>query len=291
MQDIIKMYMKSGKVGLINPITLAAYRYSPHKLREWAVYCLYGVRKSKVPKNKFMIYAQGRTGSTVLVDLMNSHPDVFTFPEILQGGVVSNVSKPLWWAEGICSLSKKPTTGFKVKVYQIEKNQGHDPKKVLREFHERGWKIIYLKRANILRHAVSDLRSEKTGHFHNIKESQVGAGQVKQADGKKPRKKVHITWEELKIAMDYRVECLEKEAVSLEGIPHHTVEYERDLLDQDKQPETLNGVYEFLGVPSHTASTEFKKVTAKDIADDVENFSELEPLLSDSKYASYLGWG
>jgi LPS sulfotransferase NodH len=284
MHDIIQLYSQSGKVGLVNRSSLFLYRISPNFIRQLGVYALYHLRRGKLPPNRFVIFAQGRTGSTLLVDLMNSHPDIFTFGEIMQHNVIRNVWYPRKYAEGLCSLSRKPTVGFKVKIYQIEGTQNKDPKTVLTDFHEHGWKLIYLRRSNILRHAISDIRSEKTGTFHKVegkKVAQEGAG---------GKQKIHIEPGELLHTMKFREDCLEREKHALEDLPHFTVDYETDLMGADNQRAAMNRLFEFLGLPPHDAETSFRKVTAKNIADDVENFAELETELGRSKYAEYLSW-
>ena len=283
MQGLIKLYIKSGKVSL-NRASLFFYRRAPFVAREWAAYSLAMLRKSKLPEKRFVIFAQGRTGSTVLVDLMNSHPDVFTFGEIMDYDVIRNLRNPRRYAEGICSLSKSPATGFKVKIYQFENAQRQEPKKVLVDFHENGWKLIYLKRSNIFRHAISDIRSEMTGEFHNVKGTAVG--------GKQPtRRKLRIDPGHLIHAMRFREDCIAREQRALESLPHFVVEYEKDLLGPDAQHQTMNRVFEFLDLPPHQAETKFRKVTSHQISDDIENVDELEAELKRHDYGKFLGWG
>jgi hypothetical protein len=283
MHEIIKRYL--GKTRFINDTTLFLYRKSPHRLREAAVYSLYELRKSRLPDTKFLIFAQGRSGSTLMVDLMNSHPDVLSLGEILQNNVITNVRNPRKFAEGLCTLSKKPACGFKVKVYQLEGAQRKDPAVVLADFHQHGWKIIYLVRRNLLRHAISDIRSEKTGQFHNVQKSDGD----RSTTGK--RSKIHVTIEELMQAIQFRVDCISKEERALKPLPHLTIEYEKDLLDPDAQRDAMNRIFAYLNLPPHDAETSFRKVTSKNIADDVENFDELERALKKTEHAQYLGWG
>ena len=282
MHDIIKRYAKAGKVGLINPVTLFAYRNMPHRVREAAVYGLLAARRNKLPENRFMIFGQGRTGSTLLVDLLNSHPEVFTFGEILQQHVVTNTVSPRWWVEGLCTLSRKPTVGFKVKISQISVAQRKDPATTLVDFADHGWKIIHLKRTNLLRHAVSDLRSEKTGHYHTVK-----GDDITRAGGKK-RKTVRIEWGELEKSMVYREDCKKWERDALANVPHVTVEYESDLSNAEQQKRSMLEVFDFIGVPPVEAETDFKKVTSRALADEIENFDELVPKIQSSRFAQFL---
>jgi LPS sulfotransferase NodH len=285
MHDIIKLYSESGKVGMVGRWSLFLYSISPNIIRQLGVYSLYQLRKNKLPGNRFVIFAQGRTGSTLLGDLMNSHPDIFVYGEIMQANVIRNLRNPRLFASGLCSLSRKPAVGFKVKIYQLERDQRQDAKKTLEDFHRHGWKIIYLKRMNILRHAISDIRSDATGMFHQVKDKKVSQ------EGKGVPKKIRIESELLISTMKFRETYLEKEKLALATVPYLTIEYEKDLFNPDVQRAALNRLFEFLELPPHDAETSFKKVTSKNIADDVENFDELEQVLHREGYESYLDWG
>lgn len=283
MHEIIKRY--ADQTRFVNSPGLFLFRRSPNFLRQAAVYSLYNLRRRSLPGTRFLILAQGRSGSTVLVDLMNSHPDIVSWGEILDRNVVVNVRNPRKWAEGLCTLSRRPACGFKVKIYQIERHQGKDPRALLTEFHENGWKLIYLKRTNLLRHAISDIRSEKTGLFHVVDRE----GEVASVKG--PRGKIRIEWSELLEAIDFRQRCLEGEETALKGLPHLVVEYESGLLNPDAQPVTMNRVFSYLGLPEYEAGTSFQKVGAKNLGKDIENFEELENHLKQTEFGRFLGWG
>ncbi len=282
MHDFIKMYADKGKVGFVNRASLSLYRNTPMLLREWLVYPMWLVRKAKIPKTKFVIFAQGRTGSTLLVDLLNSHPDVFTYGEIFRDGVIRNVRFPRIYAEALCSLSKAPVCGFKVKILQLSHAQQKDPGETLWDFYRHGWHIIYLKRDNYLRHAISDMLSEATRVYHNVEGAYVG-------DEKKAKsRKIHVDYNELFGIMQDLETRQQNEREALRGIPHHTVTYEDDLMGVDNQRRILSSLFEFLGLPEHDASTGMRKVAAKNLADNVENFAEIEERLRETKFASFL---
>lgn len=283
MHEIIKRY--ADKTRCVNDTALFLFRRAPNRLRQAAVYTLYRLRRNRLPGVRFLIFAQGRSGSTVFVDLMNSHPDVVSFGEIFHENVVRNVRDPRRWAEGLCSLSKKPACGFKVKVYQFERHQNKNVRQTLIDFMDHGWRIVYLKRSNLLRHAISDLRSEKTGLFHVVR------GDASELPKENGRTKIHVEWQELEQAIQFRETCLEKEAAALEGLPHILVDYETGILDRTKLPATMNRVFESLGLRPHLAETTFRKVSAREISDDIENFDELEGRILETGYGRFLGWG
>ena len=276
-QEILKLSVRQGKVGLVGPLTLALYRHSPHVARELGAYGLYLLRRRHLPPRKFLVFAQGRSGSTLLVDLLNSHPDVFSYGELLQEDVVTNVRRPRLFVEGLLTLSRRPTSGFKVKVSQLSGAQRRDPGEVLADFERHGWKLIHLKRSNILKHAISSVRAEKTGQFHNIGGS-----------GKPGSAAVRIEVEELLENLRARQRQAAAESRALAALPHLTVEYESDLTGTENQKVALRRVFEYIGVEPREATTVFRKVTAERLEDSVSNFAELEVALRGSEYEGYL---
>src|SRR4030095_16137361 len=85
-------------------------------------YKLYFDPRIDYPQKKFVIYTRGRTGSTVLTDLINSHPDIFCDAEIFN--FIYCNTKVLFPRAYIKSCSKrasiykKKVYGFKVKIAQ-----------------------------------------------------------------------------------------------------------------------------------------------------------------------------
>jgi LPS sulfotransferase NodH len=279
MQNILQRYVAQGQVGLINPVTLTLYRHSPHIAREWGAYGLRILRRRQLPAKKFVIFAQGRSGSTLLVDLLNSHPEVFSYGELLQQDVVTNVRSPRHFVEGLLTLSRRPACGFKVKVSQLSGAQGHDPGQVLADFERNGWKLIHLKRSNILKHAISSIRAEKTGLFHNV--GGAGAGRPASAA-------IRIDVGELIENLKARQRQAAAERQALASLPHLVVEYENDLVGAENQQCALHRIFEYVGVHPHKVNTVFRKVTAERLEDGVSNFVELEEALRNTEYGAYL---
>jgi hypothetical protein len=215
---------------------------------------------------------------------MNSHPAIFTFGEIMHRNVVRSVRDPIRYAEGVCSMSRSAVTGFKVKVQQIERDQGHNARDMLLRFHARGWKLINLRRTNLVRHAISDIKSEKTGRYHDVKGS---------ADGglRTAHRRIRIEPAELTDGIAFLERSLEREERALESLPHLRIEYEKDLLGPEAQRESMLRVFDYLGLPAHDAQTAFRKVTSRNMSEEIENFRELEQQLERAGYAHYLGWG
>jgi LPS sulfotransferase NodH len=270
MHEVIKRYAAMGKVALVNRLTLALWRLLPSRLKELAVAGFRWARRGRLPSTRFVIFAQGRSGSTLLVDLLNSHPQISCLAEIFAGHVISGVRDPVGFAEGLLGLGRLPAGGFKVKIYQISRDQRRDPAEFLARFHRRGWKLIHLRRENVLRQAVSDLRSEMTREFHQVGAREPAAG------GRAP---VAIPPRSLLESMARRREYLAAEERALAGLPHLTLRYEQDLLEPEARARAMDRVFAYLGLPPHRAETAFRKVLSSDLSQVLANYEQVRRAL------------
>lgn len=235
----------------------------------------------KFPKLKFVIYTRGRTGSTLLTELLNCHPEIYCDVEIfnfLYSG--SRVKFPGMYIDS-CSkrayTAGKKVYGFKVKISQLRfehKYGNYDD--ILLNLYKKDWKFIHLKRVNFLRHQLSNIISFKTNIYH-----------LRNGD-KDFNKKVIVDCEKLLRGVIYGEEVERIEEQNLKNIPHHTVIYEDDLLDNKKFQETADGIFQFLGVKSVPVRSDLKRITHDRLEDIIENYEEVEKFFLNTKYEKYL---
>ena len=234
-----------------------------------------------LPEKKFFIYTGGRTGSTVLTDLLNSHPDMYCDHEIFDtSGSLSPVKHPLLYISS-CSkravMNRKPVYGFKVKIEQLIKEHNYkEIGELLKLFYDKGWKVIYLKRTNIFKHAVSGIISNHTKIFH-----------VKNDNGFE-HEKLNIDCNFLIGVMGYYDELGKSEEESLKAIPHLRIIYEEDLLDSLNHQYASDKVFDYLGIKSHPVNTNLKKIIPEDLEKIVLNFQEVHSFIKNSKYKNFL---
>lgn len=133
-----------------------------HKRREIVAYLRLFLKHQNIPYKKFVIFCQGRTGSTLLYSLLNSHQQIHCDEEILEDSVFF----PFQYVKGRCAKAKKNVYGFRVKIYQLIHNQHQKPEKFLLNLSKDGWQIIYLKRTNILRQAISRMVAKSKDEWH-----------------------------------------------------------------------------------------------------------------------------
>jgi len=171
---------------------------------------------------KFFIFAQGRTGSTLLASLLDSHPSIECEGEIL-GAHHGRMMFPHRYAVGRMNAHSAKAYGFHVKVYQL--TNGHDvknPSSWVHRMQRNGWKIIFLKRENLARHAFSNIKAAKKDIWHT------------KTDTHSPST-VKIDPKDMESRMENRKAFKAEEKNALKGADYFEVVYEDNLLGEKNQ--------------------------------------------------------
>lgn len=229
------------------------------------------------PKNRkgFVIFSRGRSGTALLVDLLNSHPKFTVKGELLQAPLRS----PLSYLWGRAASSNTLVFGFKVKPYQIERINQLDGASFLKSLQQAGWKLIFLEREELLRNCLSGLVARETGIWHSKKEAKADKPQVMLPP--------ELVAEKLDALAD--VAKREKEIIAeLDNYLH--LSYEQDLKDAGLHQDTCNRIFEFLGVGSAPVKTWLKRTSTDRIEQQIRNWEEIKDYLNQiPKLKPYLG--
>ncbi len=232
-------------------------------------------------ETKFLIFAQGRTGSKLLTDLLNHHPKIHCDKEIFNSSFYlgsDHLLFPYRLVNGKAKFYKNKIYGFKDKVYQIDYQSNIDDAwSFVHYLYFNNWKIIYLKRRNVFKHALSNYIAKKRGKFHAYKggkDSEFG--------------KIHINPKELIKRMEKRKKFQKREAKILEGLEHMNLVYEDDLNNSKNQEKTANRIFDYLGLEHVKVRTRFKKVNTRSNKDLISNYKQIEQLLKGSPYEAFL---
>lgn len=233
------------------------------------------------PEKKFVIYTRGRTGSTVLTELLNCHPEIYCDVEIFN--YLYCISKVRFPGLYINSCSKraaklgKSTYGFKVKIAQLRYEHNYlSYEKILTDLHSDGWKFIYLKRDNFLRHKLSNILSSRTKIFH------LKNGDINRTD------RIQVDCNELLEGIEYSEEVEQTEEMNLKSIPHLKLIYENDILDNSRHQLTADKVFSFLGLRSAKVKTDLKRIVPDNLKETIINYEEVFDFLKDTKYSKFL---
>lgn len=233
--------------------------------------------KKDMHDNKFIIFSQVRTGSHLLTDLLNCHPDIFCAGEIFHHDAVrAKLFFPMLYIKGRIVRFEKRFHGFQSKPYQI-KRQHSDQKESLTIFHKNGWKIIHLQRRNILRQQVSGMLAQQRQQWNTTKENPFVKSKFI-IDSKKLIKEIQqgenstLQDKEMLATLPYYLEVI----------------YEDDLLNSEQHQKTADRVFEYLGIDSVPVKAKLIKASTDRLSDSIENYDEIVSSISKTKYAKFL---
>jgi hypothetical protein len=221
---------------------------------------------------KFVLFAQGRTGSTLLGELLGSHPDVFFANEIFQVRVRSTRLHAAW----LPARHARHVVGFHVKIYQLTDLQRvADPGAWLRGIHGRGWQVIALRRTNLLRHVLSNMTA-------------MAADRYSDRSGATAAAKLHVDPDHLIEWMGKRKQVGLDEEHALDGVPHLALTYEDDLQDPATWAATTARAFAHLGLSAVPVATNLRRQNTGSLADLIANVDEVKSVLTGTEYAPFL---
>lgn len=233
---------------------------------------------SHLPENRFIIFAQTRTGSNLLQNLLNSHPEVYCDGEILWDLSKSRLKKvdfPYLYINGKSISTKKlKVYGCNIKINQTIEYS--DWLSLMSNLYRRNWKIIYINRLNLLRQSISELIAQKSNVWI-AKESQ-----------NYDIKKHYINCEQLIKTIELHKHYGEKELKILENLPHLKVVYENDLFSSDQHQYTLNQIFNYLEIKAVSVKTNLINTSAEKMSDVIDNYDEFRGAIAKTEYKSFL---
>jgi len=242
-------------------------------VKEAIYYPTFTFRQKRDPSQKFLIFGFPRSGSTLLVSLLDSHPKVHCEDELLY----RKLRFPMYYIQCHARLSRAEVYGFKLLVDHFETQGIEDPATFFTNLYEDGYQVIYLKRRNLLRAALSSLYGYFLGKFHHS-----------QSEGELHREKMRVRPQELEAKIQ-RFEYLAGQQKKILGaLPCLEIAYEDDLLDASCHQVTIDKIADYLRIPSARVDTPLVKVATEDISDFVENSEEVLAFIRGTEYARYL---
>jgi LPS sulfotransferase NodH len=222
----------------------------------------------------FLIYGQGRTGSTLLGDLLAAHPQVFFGNEVLAG----HVRAPRRYLEGLRRRHAQTCYGVHVKPYHLTVSQRvTDRRRWLSQLAGAGWMIVHLQRENTLRHVLS-----------NVTFNQGGTSHFRLGDGR-TTERARVDVPDLLRHMRARAALARQEREEVEGLAELSVSYERDLASgPEGWSRVTDVVFRGLQLPHHPVSTELRRINTGTLPEIVANYDEMADALSRTEWAHLL---
>lgn len=247
--------------------------------REYFAYLLARLRAPRPNQHKVVIFAQGRTGSALLESLLASTGYLPANAELLNTHS-GEIRWPKKYLDGLTRWRRFLRSGnfmFHVKHYQLTEDRRHpvDVRAFLEALVADGWKIIYLKRDNVVKQAISSVFATSSGRFHRF-------GTQPDADA------LRMDCDELIRQVEWRINNSDIEKKLLNGLDHHSVVYERDLEPASWHQQTVDAVLDYLELPRARAQTSHRKVVGRDLSASILNYDEVRAQLQRHGLAQYL---
>jgi LPS sulfotransferase NodH len=240
----------------------------------WRMYALsLGDRWLQAP-NRFVIVTPGRTGSELLTDLLNAHPDIACEAEILH----DRLALPEAFVAG--RATKAGVTG--AKAFGFKLHCGHFGFQVLRErpgylnrLSAAGFHLIFLRRDNYLAQAISSTIASRTRwHWHLGDQVAFTAMELDPVEV---------------LMMTYLFEESDRYlSALLQGLPHLDLNYEQDLMEPAAQQATVARIASMLGLPSAPTRSDHVRFTPRKLSEAVKNYDEIADLIRPTRFGSML---
>ena len=233
----------------------------------------YPFQAKRESPHKFFIYTHQRSGSTLLVNLLDSHPLIDCEGELILDPMFSPMSH----------LAKRQRTslaevfGFKLQPHHFTYQNINNPDSFLKELAQSSYKPIILKRRNLFRTALSLLYAINSGKFQ--RDNQFGG--VKSG-------KVFIDPDDLLENIQWTEQNIELLDFYADHHPHLELFYEDDLMDQVNHQATVNKICDYLGIQLENVKANLVRIMPGDFSSYIENAEEIQALIVATKYARFL---
>ena len=222
----------------------------------------------------FVILFLERDGSTYMIGMLNSHPEIATvyerFSVMRQKG--QNAREQLTWAREFFTppfIGRTAAMGFKTKLVDVL-----DPEGFAQLLHEKECRIIHMRRRNLVKAVISKI---------NAKRLYQATGNWNLYDKSDRRPPLEVDPEHFADLLQEREELDEELNTYIEqlDLPKLAVCYEGLLQDRDG---VLEAIFAFLNVRQYPVEEKTMKHTRDDLRQALRNFDELRARYEGTEY-------
>ncbi|MEM9772609.1 MAG: hypothetical protein AAF889_13625 [Cyanobacteria bacterium P01_D01_bin.73] len=258
----------------------ARRRFRFREIKNYAINIFKPLPKKQI---RVLLFAQGRSGSTLLENLICSTGYFKQRGELLgpfhqtkfhQGEALF----PVHYMNGLAKQSSDENFIFHLKISHLtdERKKPVDSVKVLKRFQKYGWKIVFLTRRNRVKHALSNLVRNARGAAHKFEGE----------EEEKHRLLVDCDNFVERVSKKIYADALEREAV--ENVEHIDLVYEDDLEQADAHQRSVDTVIEFLGLEKRKAETLHRKVNQQSMEELIINYNEFRECVASNEWEHFL---
>jgi len=221
---------------------------------------------------KFLIISRARSGSTLLTQLLNTHPQVRCDREVL----AKRVLFPRAYLNRLAHKNTAAAYGAKLLSYQmVQVQRFRDPAGFLARLEQDGFRFIHLQRDTFAQ-TVSLAMAQSRRFFHQKTDPGAGVGKhIPEAEAKKARAPVQVDVEDFIRRLEWNDMLLEYEHYCLRALPHLVMSYEEGLQDPQTQQQAADRGFDWIGVPSAPVRGGLKKTLPPDPTAMIANYDAL----------------
>lgn len=228
---------------------------------------------------RFLILCSGRSGSTLLADMLNNHPHIFCDGEVFGAMPKSKLRSPSDFLSSRSRLTGRMVYGCKVKIYDLTQYQQmsmHQSSMFLTQLYQNGWKFIHIRRTNLFLQALSSLVAEHRKAYHFMSRSKFEEAPMHlDADS--------LPWR-IRLLQTYQ----EQENYVLRTLEHLSINYERDLYENERHQSTLDLILDHLELERVKAKSEFVRTSSDNPSKYISNYTDLITKLRGTDLERYL---
>lgn len=248
---------------------------------ELKAYYSHFVKPKPASQVRAVIFAQGRTGSSLLEGLICSTGHFKERGELLGGYRNPFVSCPYPYLSGLSRASPKENFIFHLKIYHLTRDRIRrgekpiDPGPFLKKLADDGWKIIYLRRKNTIRHMFSNFIVGQRGRYDKL-------------DDAREHIKIEVNLELFEASVEQALEHQRAEIEALAGLDYHEVIYEENLENAARHRNTVNAILDFLSLEHRKVKTFLRRINVKSLEEQILNYGEFCDLLERRGWMKFL---
>ena len=223
---------------------------------------------------RFIVLSRSRTGSNMLVSMLDSHPKIYAKGEILSrlnGRSHHQILSTVFGRQPFYIQA----AGFKIFYYHPLDDHTSAIWDILASMAD--LHVIHLKRRNILRTLVS----RTLAGVENKWVDRAGKGSQ---EGRERSTAVSLSAEELREGFTETREWEQSPEYRFGNHPRITVDYE-DMVNDPEQ--VFREVTEFLGVPFRRPKTELRKQNTRSLRETVANYDELKAKFAGTEWQPF----
>ncbi len=247
-----------------------------HRFRVALSYLSYFVNSKPSGPVRLVIFARGRTGSTLLESLLCSTGHFRPHGELLRTNN-GEVRYPIQFVYGLSKQTPNENFIFHVKIYQLTRNRRRpiDPAAFLNTLYNDGWKVIYLRRRNKARHVLSNLVRKHRGRAHKFNDD-------------KEAIKLSVNCKQFVERVEERFRFDKAEEEVLANIKYHEVVYEEDLEKPHSHQKTVDRILDYVSLEKREAFTTHRKINTQSLEELIVNYDEFVDQLNKQGWLRFL---